>query len=322
MHDSSGPQGLRIDEVDAPAPAPDEIAVKVRATALNRADLLQTMGKYPAPAGTVQDIPGLEFSGEVSALGTRVTRFKTGDRVMGIVSGGAWAQTLVIHERQAITIPKLISLEHAAAIPEAFLTAFDALVLQAGMTAGSNVLIHAVASGVGTAAIQLCKLYGAHAIGTARTASKLERAREMGLPHAILTAEAPGFAAKVKELTQGRGADIVLDLVGGAFVPESIEAMAAKGTLMLVGLVAGNQAAINLSALLTKRLLVKGTSLRARPIEEKIAVARAFEDRLLAHFETGALAPVVDEVMAMSDIAKALERMQKNDSFGKTVLTW
>ncbi len=316
----SGPGGLRIEEVAAPVPGPDEVAVRVRATAINRADLLQTMGLYPAPAGTVQDIPGLEFSGEVSALGARVTRWKIGDPVMGIVSGGAWAETVTIHERQVIRAPTGVSLEHAAAIPEVFFTAYDALVLQAGMTSGSTVLVHAVASGVGTAAVQLCRLFGASVIGTARSANKLERIT--GLLGSVATTNGPVFAAQVKALTGNRGVDIVLDLVGGAFVPESIDALAHKGTIMLVGLVAGPTAGISLGGFLTKRATLKGTALRARPLEEKIALAQKFEAHVVPKFENGELAPVVDAVLPMSDIAAALSRMAKNDTFGKTILTW
>lgn len=314
--DFEGPEHVKIVERPAPAPGPDEIAVKVHASALNRADLLQTMGLYPAPAGTVADIPGLEYAGEVSAVGARVTRWKLGDRVMGLVAGGAWAETLVTHEREAIAIPTSLSFTDAAALPEAFATAFDALVLQAGMTQGSRVLIHAVASGVGTAALQICKLYGATAIGTGRQQEKLDRAKTLGLEHAILVKDAK-FAADVKP-----GVDIALDLVGGNYVPETIEALSPKGTLMLVGLVAGATADVPLRKILAKRLRVIGTALRARALEEKIVVARAFEDKLVPHFASGKLTPIVDDVLPMEDIVPALKRLAANDSFGKLVLTW
>ncbi|PZR10235.1 MAG: NAD(P)H-quinone oxidoreductase [Archangium gephyra] len=314
--DFEGPEHVKVLERPAPTPGPDEIAVSVRASALNRADLLQTMGLYPAPAGVSAEIPGLEYAGEVAAVGARVTRWKVGDRVMGLVAGGAWAETLVIHEREAIAIPASLSFTDAAALPEAFATAFDALVLQAGMTQGSRVLIHAVASGVGTAALQLCRLYGATAIGTGRQPEKLERAKKLGLGHAILVKDAQ-FAAEVKP-----GVDIALDLVGGDYVPETIEALAPKGTLMLVGLVAGATTDVPLRKILGKRLRVIGTTLRARALEEKIVVARAFEDKLVPHFASGALKPIVDDVLPMNDIVPALKRLASNDSFGKLVLTW
>ena len=315
----TGPTGLRFEEAAAPTAGPEEITVNVRATALNRADVLQTMGLYPAPAGIVQDIPGLEYSGEVAAIGARVTRWKIGDRVMGLVGGGAWAQSVVTHEREAIRVPAEVKLEHAAAIPEAFSTAFDALVTQGGMSVGSQVLVHAVASGVGTAAVQLGRLFGARIIGTARTASKLER---VGLGQDSILTSGPAFCEQVKALTDGRGVDLVLELVGGDFVPESVRSLAPKGTLLLVGLVAGASVAMPLGLVLQKRLRIQGTALRSRPLEEKIAVAQAIGARLMPGFASGALTPVIDSVLPMTDIVKGLERMAANENYGKIVLTW
>lgn len=318
---AEGPEGLRFSEVAAPVPGPDEILVKVQATALNRADLLQTMGFYPAPPGAPPDIPGLEYSGQVAAVGSRVRRWKAGDRVMGLVSGGAWAEELVTHEREAIAIPEGMSFSDAAALPEAFATAFDALVLQAGMTVQSEVLIHAVASGVGTAALQLCQLFGARAIGTGRNEKKLARAAALGLTRSILVKDGV-FSAKVKQFTAGRGCDIALDLVGGDWFAETIDAMAPQGTVMLVGLVAGASAEVPLRSLLGKRVRVQGTALRSRNLEEKIVVARAFEQRLVPSFASGQLKPVVDAVLPMAELAPALQRLASNDNFGKLVLTW
>lgn len=321
LSDGEGPESLRFGEVASPVPGPDEVLVKVKATALNRADLLQTMGLYPAPHGVPSDIPGLEYAGVVEAVGARVRRWKAGDAVMGIVAGGAWAEQLVTHEREALPMPAGLSFADAAAIPEAFTTAFDALVLQGGMSVGSQVLIHAVASGVGTAALQLCKRFGAQAIGTGRNAAKLARAASLGLERSVLV-EDGHFAAKVKQLTAGRGVDVALDLVGGDWTAETIDAMAPQGTMMLVGLVAGASAEVPLRSVLTKRLRIVGTVLRARPLEEKIAVARAFEQRVLPAFSTGELKPVVDALFPMKELPAALKRLAANDSFGKLVLTW
>lgn len=318
---AEGPEGVRFKDVAAPTPGPDEILVQVRATALNRADLLQTMGLYPAPAGVPADIPGLEYAGEVIGRGARVTRWKVGDRVMGLVAGGAWAEQLVTHEREAIAMPENLSFADAAALPEAFSTAFDALVLQAGVSVGSEVLIHAVASGVGTAALQVCALFGAKVIGTGRNAQKLERATTLGLERSVLVKDG-AFAARVKQLTAGRGVDVALDLVGGNWVPETIDALAPKGTLMLVGLVAGGTAEVPLRSVLAKRLRVIGTALRSRTLEEKIVVARAFEQRLAPAFAHGRLKPVIDAVVPMQELPAALARLAANDSFGKLVLTW
>jgi len=318
---TEGPRGLRQLEVQSPTPGPEEILVRVRATALNRADLLQTLGQYPTPPGVPADIPGLEYAGEVTAVGERVRRWRVGDNVMGLVAGGAWAETLVTHEREAMAMPRGCSFADAAAIPEAFATAFDALVSQAHLSVGSRVLIHAASSGVGTAAIQLCQLYGAEAIGTGRSESKLARARQLGLPHSIWVT-GHQFSAEVNRLTAGQGCSVALDLVGGTWFPETIESMAPQGTVMLVGLVAGSTAQIPLRSVLTKRLRIMGTVLRARPLEEKIALARSFESTLLPAFEMGRLKPVVDSVLPISEIAAALERLATNDTFGKVVLTW
>ncbi|MDP2272153.1 MAG: NAD(P)H-quinone oxidoreductase [Archangium sp.] len=318
---AEGPEGLRFSEVASPLPGPDEIKVRVRATALNRADLLQTMGLYPAPPGAPGDIPGMEYAGEVAAVGARVRRWSVGDRVMGLVGGGAWAQELVTHEREAMAMPAGMSFADAAALPEAFATAFDALVLQGAMTVNSEVLIHAVASGVGTAALQLCRLFGARAIGTGRNEKKLERARAMGLTRTLLVKDG-AFSAQVKQLTAGRGCDIALDLVGGDWFAETIDAMAPQGTVMLVGLVAGPTAEVPLRSVLAKRLRVQGTAMRSRSLEEKIAVARAFEQRLLPSFVSGQLEPVVDAVLPMAELQPALQRLASNDTFGKLVLTW
>ncbi|MBL8922675.1 MAG: NAD(P)H-quinone oxidoreductase [Myxococcaceae bacterium] len=323
MKAPDGPNGLVVKDVAAPVCGPEEIRVGVRASALNRADLLQTMGLYPAPKGVPADIPGLEYAGEVLEVGARVTRWRQGDRVMGLVAGGAWAEQLVTHEREAIAMPVGLDFSSAAAVPEAFMTAWDALFLQGRMTAGTQVLLHAVASGVGTAALQLCALHGARAIGTGRSADKLERIRAMGLEHTLLVSkDEPRFAEQVKTLTGGRGVDLVLDLVGGAWLPETLDAMAPQATLMLVGLVAGASAEVPLRTVLSKRLTVIGTTLRARALEEKIAVARRFEQHLVPHFTAGRLKPVVERSVPMAEAAAALERLAANDTFAKTVLTW
>lgn len=312
---------MAIRDVTPPTMGPDEVRVAVKASALNRADLLQTMGKYPAPPGVPADVPGLEYAGEIVEVGARVTRWKLGDRVMGLVAGGAWAEQLVTHEREAIAIPHGLDFANAAAIPEAFITAWDALVLQGGLRSGQQVLIHAVASGVGTAALQLCHLNGASVIGTGRNAAKLERARSLGATQTVLVEADQKFAAQVKQLAPA-GVALVLDLVGGSWLPETIDTMAPSSTLMLVGLVAGASAELPLRVVLGKRLTVKGTTLRARPLEEKIDVARRFEQLVVPHFSSGRLRPVVDSTVPFSQTTAALERLAANDSFGKTVLTW
>lgn len=322
--DQGGPEVLKIEDVPDPVPGPTELLVDVRAAALNRADLLQAMGMYPAPPDAPQDIPGLEYAGEVRAVGARVRRFKVGDRVMGIVGGGAFAQQIVTHEREAIAVPANLDFAKAAAIPEAFFTAFDALVLQGEMRASENVLVHAAASGVGTAGVQLAAALGANVFGTSRSADKLERCKsELGLHTAIaVTDDPPSFADRVNAATGKRGVDLVLDLVGGSYLPETARAAAYRGRIILVGLLAGPSAELPLGMLLSKRLRVFGTTLRSRPLEEKIAVAQAFERQLLPMFATGRLKPVVDKVFPMQEIQQAALRMAENASFGKVVLQW
>jgi NADPH:quinone reductase-like Zn-dependent oxidoreductase len=241
---------------------------------------------------------------------------------MGLVGGGAWADQLTVHERQAMPIPEGMSFTDAAALPEVYLTAFDALVLQGEMKPGETVLIHAVASGVGSAAVQLCRALGATAIGTGRNAAKLARAREWGAETLLVDTSPPRFADAVRQATGGRGADLVLDLVGGDYLPETLEALAPKGRVMLVGLVAGGKAQVNLGLLLTKRLRVTGTVLRSRPLEEKIALALAAERHLLPLFRSGALKPVIDAVLPISAIKEGLDRLARNETVGKLVLHW
>ncbi|MBL9038267.1 MAG: NAD(P)H-quinone oxidoreductase [Archangium sp.] len=318
----TGPEGLRVDQAEAPTPGPEEIAVTVYASALNRADLVQSQGRYPAPPGVAADIPGLEYAGVVAAVGARVRRWKVGDRVMGLVGGGAWAEVVVTHELEALPIPARWSFHQAAAAPEAFSTAYDALVRQAGVTVGSRVLIHAAASGVGTAAAQICRVFGGRAIGTGRSEAKLARVQPLGFDAIIHTGAGPVFAERVRELTGGRGVDVVLDLIGGDSVTESVEAMAPGGILVLVGLVAGSSATLPLGKVLMKRLQLRGTTLRSRPLDEKIQLARNVEKQLLPSFESGALMPIIDEVVPMHDVATALERLSRNETVGKVVLAW
>jgi NADPH:quinone reductase len=318
-----GPEVLAEVERPNPRPGPGEIRVRVRASALNRADLLQRRGSYPAPPGVMSDVPGLEYAGEVLATGPLVRRFQPGDRVMGLVGGGAWAEQLVVHEREALPIPENLDFSQAAALPEAYLTAFDALVLQGGLSLGESVLLHAVASGVGSAAAQLCRALGARAIGTGRNAEKLSRASEWGVERTVLCdGSPPRFADAVREATGGQGVDLVLELVGGDYLPETLRALAPRGRVLLVGLVAGRKVELDLRELLTRRVRLTGTVLRGRPLEEKLALAQAAERHLLPLFRSGALAPVIDAVLPMGEAREALARMARNETVGKLVLGW
>jgi NADPH2:quinone reductase len=318
---NTGVDSLTLAQSPEPQPGPHDVLVRVMASALNRADLLQAMGRYPAPPDAPQDIPGLEYAGEVVGAGPRAKRFAVGTHVMGIVGGGAFAELLTVHERLAMPAPASLPLDHAAAIPEAFLTGYDALVLQGGLRPNDWALIHAVGSGVGTAAAQLAHAWRARVVGTARTQAKLDRARELGLHQGILVDHEPRFAEQVRA-TAGAGIDVAIDLVGGAYVPETLACMAPRGRVLIVGTLAGNAAQLPLSVLMHSRLTVIGTVLRHRALEEKAALARSFEHAALPWFDDGTLKPVVDTVLPMEDLRPAAERMKANDSFGKIVLRW
>ncbi len=316
-------RGLRLVEIEEPVPGPGEISVDVHATALNRADWLQVLGKYPVPPGTPADLPGMEYAGTVHAAGPRASRFRPGDRVMGLVPGAAFAERLVTHEREAVPVPEAVSLTDAAAIPEAFFTAYDALVLQGGLGAGERVLVHAVASGVGTAAAQIIQASGSTLLGTGRSAPKLERVAALVPFTSILVArDTPRFADHVLELTAGAGVDLVLDLVGGRYTAESLACLAPRGRMLLVGTVDGVKSELDLRLVLGKRARITGTVLRARPLEEKMALARAVERHVLPLFARGVYRPVVDRVLPMDQVAEAFEALVADQNVGKLVLAW
>jgi putative PIG3 family NAD(P)H quinone oxidoreductase len=314
-----GPEVLALVERDAPEPSRGEVRVRVRATAVNRADLLQRMGGYPAPADSPPDIPGLEIAGEVEAVGPGVARLAIGDRVFGLVGGGGYAEGVVSHERALAKMPDGMSFEDAAAVPEAFITAHDAIVTQAGLRSGEVLLVHAVGSGVGTAAVQIARALGAQIVGTARTADKLDRARTLGMDMGI-TAMAGRFAEAVRAVHPD-GAAVVLELVGGNYLAEDLRCTQTLGRIVLVGLLAGAKTELELGLVLRKRLRIMGTVLRARPLEEKIAAVRAFESQVVPLLVRGVVKPVVDCVMPLAEAARAHERMASNAGFGKIVLT-
>jgi putative PIG3 family NAD(P)H quinone oxidoreductase len=320
IREPGGPDVLELCEVAAVRPGLGEIVVRVAASGLNRADLLQRMGRYPAPAGAPADIPGLEYSGVVEAVGRGVSAWVPGDRVMGIVGGGGYAELTVTHERTAVRVPVGLDTVSAGAVPEVFMTAYDALFRQAGLSAGETVLIHAVGSGVGTAAVQLARRAGARTLGTSRTPDKLARAAELGLDAAIPGDEA--WPERVRELTGGRGVDVILDLVGGPYLPGNLSVMATLARQVVVGVPGGSVSEIDLRALMGRRASIRGTVLRARPLEEKAALARQFESRVVPGLEDGSLRPVVHETFRPEDVGKAHGAMERNENFGKLLIVW
>jgi NADPH:quinone reductase len=316
-----GAEVLELQDRPKPEPGLGQIRVRVHASALNRADLSQRRGNYPAPPGSPADIGGMEYAGEVDALGSSATLWKAGDRVMGIVGGGSQAEYLCVHEREAIAVPASMSWEEAGAVPEAFITAWDALFTRLHLAAGETVLIHAVASGVGTAAAQIAHVAGARVIGTSRSRDKLDRARSLGLDLGI-DASQGDWVAQVDQALGRESVNAIVDLVGGDYLDGNLRALAPRGRIVVVGLTAGASAQLNMGLLLRKRLTMVGTVLRARPLEEKIAVAREFSERVVPLFESGRLKPVVGHVFRFNEIRAAHELMESNRTFGKIVLRW
>lgn len=316
-----GSEVLEVQERPIPEPGPGQVRVHVRASALNRADILQRKGHYPVPPGAPPDISGLEYAGEVEKLGESVSSWKIGDRVMGIVGGGGHAERLCVHEHEAIPVPRKMSWAEAAAIPEVFLTAHDALFNRLGLRPAQTLLIHAVGSGVGTAGLQIAKVAGATVIGTARSADKLERAKQLGLDHAI-DASVGDWAQQVEALVGAERVHLVMDLVGGNYLEGNLRVLAVRGRIVVVGHTAGSTAQLDMGLLLGKRLTIVGTVLRSRGLEERIELAREFSARVVPLFEEGRLKPVVDRVFSFSEIRAAHNLMESNQTFGKIVLTW
>jgi NADPH:quinone reductase len=319
---SGGPEVLEIREVGKPIINDDQVLVRVRASALNRADLLQRQGKYPPPPGFPPEIPGIEFAGEVAEVGASVRQWKPGQRVFGLVGGGAHAEYLVTYERLLAEIPANLSFEDAAAVPEVFITAHDALWTQAKLRPGETVLIHAVGSGVGLAAVQLCRAIQAVPYGTSRTAEKIEKAKPLGLNAGIVVRDSFDLLQTAAvEWTDGRGINVVLDLVGGPYVKASQSLMAPHGRIVLVGTVAGGKYELDSRYMLSKRLKVWGTVLRARPLEEKIETTQKFAAEVVPLLASGVLCPNIESVFPLADIGKAHKRLESNETFGKVVIT-
>ena len=313
-----GPDVIAVQEVPDPVPAPDEILVRVVSSAINRADTMQRQGGYPDPRGrSGPEILGLEFAGTVAELGARVTSWNVGDAVMGIEAGACNAELVTTHERQALPVPSNVALADAAAIPEVYLTAWDALVVQGGLTSGRWALVHAGASGVGTAAILIAKAIGAR-IAVTCSAGKADACRELGAD--LVLERSPADWAAALEDAVPDGVDTVLDVVGGDEANRNLAAVRPQGTIVQVGLMGGGQTPVNLGLLLVKRVHWIGTALRTRPIEQKIALAQRFRREVIPLFESGALRPVIDSRFALDDIVEAHRNMDANANVGKILL--
>src|SRR3954465_4544374 len=318
---AGGPEVITISEVPNPEVRPEHIRVRVHASGVNRADLIQRRGQYPAPSGWPANIPGLEYAGEVEAVRPGVTQWRGGGRGMGLVGGGAQAELVVVHQDEALPIPAGLSYQEAAAIPEAFLTAYDALVTRGRLQPRERVLIHAVGSGLGTAAAQIAKQLGATVIGTSRSSDKLARALVYGLDVGIDPSRTP-FPEAI-----GEPVDVVFDVLGGPALPDNLAVLAPRGRLVLLGFLAGSHTEADLGPLLRKRLEIIGTVMRTRGLEERIPLVREFTERLLPLCEPRggqgpSLKPVLERTYPMTQLADAHRVMEGNATFGKIVVTW
>ena len=315
-----GPEVLRVRELPDPVPGPDDVLVDIKASALNRADTLQRQGGYPAPPGSPDDIPGLEFSGVVLEVGENVTDLSAGDRVFGLLGGGGYASRVVTHSRMAMRIPDNLDFVQAAAVPEVFFTAYDALFNHCELSMGESVLVHAAGSGVGTAAVQLAHNAGAYVFGTEGSADKLQRAAELGMDVGINYRE-QDFSEVVREHTGGAGVDVLLDVIGADYWDRNLASLALRGRLVLVGTMGGGGVQADLRPIMFKRLRVHGTVLRSRPIEEKIALTNQIKRHVLPLIASGSIKPVVDSVYPLAEAAGAHRHMESNTNFGKIILS-
>ena len=311
-----GVEELRIRSVPDPQPEAQELLIKVHSTALNRADILQRMGLYPAPPSKYE-IPGLEFAGTVKDAGPEVTGLSIGDKVMGIVTSGAYAELLTVHYRQVMVIPESLNIQKAAAIPEAWLTAYDALVDKGGVQKNQTCLIHAGASGVGTAAIQIAKRLGAKVSITASEA-KIASCMALGADRGIDYRQ-EDFVEAVQTWTKGNGVDVIIDLVGGSYLQRNVKAISTKGVIVQVGLMGSGKPELNLGTLLRKRITLIGTVLRSRSLEEKTALTQKFSLHLLSEFDNQ-FETVIDSVFPFESIAEAHTRMENNLNTGKIII--
>jgi putative PIG3 family NAD(P)H quinone oxidoreductase len=316
-----GPEGLEIRQVGKPLISAEQILVRVRAAALNRADLLQRQGKYPPPPGFPPEIPGMEFAGEVAEVGASVRQWKPGQRVFGLLGGGAQAEYVITYERLLAEVPANLDWTQAAAVPEVFITAHDALCTQAELRPGESTLIHAVGSGVGLAAVQLARAIHAIPYGTSRTAGKIEQAKTYGLEDGLVVHESfEELLSVAAKWTAGRGINVVVDLVGGPYVKASQKLLALKGRMLLVGTVAGGNYELESRYVMGKRLQIRGTVLRSRTLEEKIQATQEFAAEVVPLLAQGVLRPTIDSKFKLADIRKAHERLESNETFGKVVL--
>jgi putative PIG3 family NAD(P)H quinone oxidoreductase len=313
-------RNLVIEEREDLVATGEFVRVRVMATALNRADLLQRRGLYPAPPDAPQDVPGLEFVGYIDRVGEAVTGWRGGERVFGVVSGGSYGDQLLTHQGLIVAVPERLSEHEAAAVPEAFMVAHDALMTQGEMQPGDLVLVHSVAGGLGSAAAQLVHAFGGRAVGTAGSGDKLAAVARLA-PVLAVNYRTEDFHEKVVNRFGGNAVAVILDTVGAPYWKRNLDLLKVQGRLILLGMMGGAQAETPLATLLAKRLRLMGSTLRQRPLAEKIAVTRAFAKGVLPLLEQGIVKPVVDSVFPFAKLHEATARMENNENMGKIVLS-
>ena len=318
MSSFGGPEVLTWSEVPDPAPGPGEVLLDVAATAVNRADTLQRQGQYPPPAGA-SEVPGLECSGRIAALGEGVAGWQVGDQVCALLAGGGYAEQVVVPAGQLLPVPDGLSLEEAAALPETVCTVWSNVFMLAGLQPGETLLVHGGGSGIGTTAIQLATALGARVAVTAGSAAKLDRCRELGA-QILVNYREQDFVAAVREATDGRGADVVLDIMGAAYLGRNVDVLAVNGRIVVIGLQGGRRGELDLGALMAKRGAVLATGLRARPAEEKAAIVASVREHVWPLVADGTVRPIVDTVLPMSQAAEAHRQLEASEHIGKIVL--
>lgn len=313
-----GPEVLVPGTRPVPEPGHDEILIKVAAAGVNRPDVLQRLGGYAPPPGA-SDIPGLEISGTVAALGAGVTRYQVGDQLCALVAGGGYAEYCVAPEAQCLDVPKGFDLVQAAAIPETFFTVWTNVFDRGRLTGGETFLVHGGASGIGTTAIQLAKAFGARVFTTASTDEKCREIEKLGAERAI-NYKTEDFVEVVKELTDGRGVDLILDMVGGDYIQRNISALAVEGRLVYIAFLGGAKAEVNFAPVMLKRLTITGSTLRPQSIQAKSDIGRRLEEKVWPLLSAGSVAPVMDSEFPLREAAKAHARIDDSAHIGKIVL--
>ena len=313
-----GPMALKPERRPLPLPGPGEILIRVRAAGVNRPDVMQRRGAYPPPPGA-SDLPGLEAAGEVAMIGDGAGRWTVGDRVTALTPGGAYAEYVRVDARHALPVPAGLTMTEAAAIPETFFTVWHNVFERGGLKPGETLLVHGGSSGIGTTAIQLAAAFGSYVIATAGSAEKCAACLALGADRAVNHRE-EDFVAAVKEATGGRGADVILDMVGGDYVPRNHEAAAEDGRIVQIATMNGAKATIDVSRLMMKRLTHTGSTLRPRSADFKARLAAELEARVWPLLSTRAVAPVIDRIFPLVDAWRAHERMEEGQHIGKIVL--